>query len=82
MEFFFIDLFGRLNSVGFGIKSAFIYVLAFDTLLGQDYTDIEQGYVFTAMTRFNVWGCGFIALFVNSERAFVIHPTDAAPQFL
>lgn len=54
---FFIDLIGRLNSVGFGIKSAFIYVLAFDTLLGQDYTDIEQGYVFTAMTRFNVWGC-------------------------
>ena len=33
---FFIDLIGRLNSVGFGIKSAFIYVLAFDTLLGQD----------------------------------------------
>ena len=54
---FFIVLIGRLNSVGFGIKSAFIYVLAFDTLLGQDYTVIDKDTFFTAMTRFNVWGC-------------------------
>ena len=81
-EIFSVVLIGRLNSVGFGVKSALIYVLAFDTT-GSGLHGYRPRIRFLRRWRDLTDGAvGFIALSVNSERAFVIHPTNTAPQIL